>query len=440
MAIKGRKTFVYCCVLIVISLIISLRPMIFSTYAFSNRNSVLFYLGTFMPMAVLFLYTSRYIEHAFPSLCCTLETILTLGNASAMPLLRYTSAYELDNVLTYSKSLCMNSLITVLLVPVVWCFISVSKRVHAEPKNHKWLYGGYLGISGILVLVILLMTDKDSGTTIINLPGVSLQAALPVMIFSVLGFSLSWHVKKRSMRIATILVVGAINTALFLRGETGIPLITLLAFCLWYNLLQPTKYPLVSASLPIILGCGAAGVVVIHVLSPVLPSTGLLHTLSSKIEDRIFSDSVDQVERGLRSIRTGGFWGANGYNINVPEASSDFCLATILHYSGLVFLLLLLATAIPMFYIGTKYYTNQRHDLDIELGSISMAMIFTMVFYNILMCCSYLPVLGSQLPFTGVSVTYSILSAFLLGSITYSNDTVGRIIEKIKGGLERAQC
>ena len=122
------------------------------------------------------------------------------------------------------------------------------------------------------------------------------------------------------------------------------------------------------------------------------------------------------------------------------EASGDFCLATILHYSGLVFLLLLLAVAIPMFYIGTKYYTNQRHDLDIELGSISMAMIFTMVFYNILMCCSYLPVLGSQLPFTGVSVTYSILSAFLLGSITYSNDTVGRIIEKIKGGLERAQC
>jgi len=440
MAIKRRKTFVYCCVLIALSLVISLRPMIFSTYASSNSDSVFFYLGTFMPMAVLFLYTSRYMEHIFPSLCCTLATILTLGNASAMPLLRYTSAYEVDNVLTYSKSLCMNSLITVLLVPIVWCFISVSKWIHAETKNHKWLYGGYLGISGILVLVILLLTDKDSGTTIINLPGVSLQAALPVMIFSVLGFSLSWHIKKQCMRIATILAVCAINTALFLRGETGIPLITLLAFCLWYYLLQSTKYPIVSVALPIILGFGAAGMVVIHMLSPVLPSTGLLHTLSEKIEGRIFSDSVDQVECGLRSIRTGGFWGANGYNINVPEASSDFCLATILHYSGLVFLFLLLAAAIPMFYIGTKYYTNQKHDLCIELGSISMAMIFTMLFYNILMCCSYLPVLGSQLPFTGVSVTYSILSAFLLGSITYSNGTVGRIIEKMKGVLERAQC
>lgn len=440
MAIKEKKTFVYCCVLIALSLVISLRPMIFSTYASSNSNSVLFYLGTFMPMAVLFLCTSRHMEHAFPSLCCTLATILTLGNASAMPLLRYTSAYEVDNVLTYSKSLCMNSLITVLLVPVVWCFISVNKRVHTEPKNHKWLYGGYLCVSGILALIILLLTDKDSGTTIINLPGVSLQAALPVMIFSILGFSLAWHVKKQGMRIATILAVSVINAALFLRGETGIPLITLLAFCLWYNLLQPAKYPIVSVSLPIILGCGATGVVAIHMLSPVLPSTGLLHTLSTKIEGRIFSDSVDQVERGLRSIRTGGFWGANGYNINVPEASSDFCLATILHYSGLVFLFLLLAAAIPMFYIGTKYYTNQKHDLCIELGSISMAVIFTMLFYNILMCCSYLPVLGSQLPFTGVSVTYSILSAFLLGSITYSNETVGRIIEKMKGGLERAQC
>lgn len=440
MDVKAKKTFVYCCILITLSFIISLRPMIMSTYASSNSNSVLFYLGTFLPMAVLFLFASRYIEHTLPSLGCTLATILTLGNASAMPLLRYTSAYEVDNVLAYSKTLCMNSLITVLLVPVVWCFIRLCKGVHAESKNHKWLCGIYLGISGILALVIILLTDKTSGTTIIRLPGVTLQAALPVMIFSVLGLSLSWHIQKRGMRIAALLAIGAINAVLFLRGESGIPLIILLSFCLWYYLLQPTRYPLISVFLPIVLGCGATGVIVIHMLASVLPSTGLLHTLSTKIEGRIFSDSVDQVERALRSIRTGGFWGANGYNINVPEASSDFCLATILHYSGLIFLILMLAAAIPMFYFGTKYYTNKKHDLCTDLGSISIAVVFTMVFYNILMCCSYLPVLGSQLPFTGVSITYSILSAFLLGSITYSNETVCGFIDKLKGGLEHAQC
>lgn len=440
MYVKNKKAFVYCCMLIALSFIISLRPMILSTYASSNSSSILLYLGTFLPMLVLFLFASRYIESAFRMLGCTLATVLTLGNASAMPLLRYTSAYEVDNVLAYSKSLCMNSLITVLLVPAVWCFIWFYKLMYDEPKHHKWLCGIYLGISGILALAIFFLTDRDSGTTIIRLSRISLQAALPVMIFSILGLSLSWHIQKRSMRIASLAAVGVINTVLFLRGETGIPLITLLSFCLWYYLLQPTRYPLVSVLLPIILGSGVAGVIVIHMLASVLPTTGFLHTLSTKIEGRIFSDSVDQVERALRSIRTGGFWGSNGYNINVPEASSDFCLATILHYSGLIFLVLLLAAAIPLFYIGTKYYTNQKHDLCIELGSISMAVVFTMLFYNILMCCSYLPVLGSQLPFTGVSVTYSILSAFLLGSVTYSDETVGRIIEKMKGGLERAQC
>ena len=122
--------------------------------------------------------------------------------------------------------------------------------------------------------------------------------------------------------------------------------------------------------------------------------------------------------------------------IYVPEASSDFFLATILHYSGLIFLVLLLAVAIPLFYFGVKYYTNKKHDLYTDLGSISMAVVYTMVFYNILMCCSYLPVLGSQLPFTGVSITYSILSSFLLGAITYSNETVRGFIDRLKGGLE----
>lgn len=440
MDVKEKKTFVYCCILICLSLILSLRPMILSTYASSDGNSVLFYLGTFMPMAVLFLVASRYIEHTLPSLCCTLATILTLGNAAAMPLLKYTSAYEVDNVLTYSKSLCLNSLITVILVPAVWFILWLCNLVYAEPRHHKWICGVYLGISGVLALAIFLLTDKNSGTTIIRLPGVSLQSALPVMIVSIFGAALSWHIQKRGMRTAVLFAVGVINIVLFLRGETGIPLITLLSFCLWYYLLQPTRYSLVSVLLPIVFGCGAAGVIVIHMLASVLPSTGLLHTVSIKIESRIFSDSVDQAERALRSIRTGGFFGSSGYNINVPEASSDFCLATILHYSGLIFLILMLAAAIPMFYFGTKYYTIRKHDLCTDLGSVSMAVLFTMLFYNILMCCSYLPVLGSQLPFTGVSITYSILSAFLLGSITYSNETVCEFIDKLKGGLEHAQC
>lgn len=439
MVVKRKKTFVYSCILIAFTFIISTRSMILITYTSVNSKSVLFYLGTFLPMVALFMLASRYIEHTLPALCCTLATILTLGNASAMPLLRYTSAYEVDNVLSYSKSLCMNSLITVVLVPMVWCFVWLCNWIHAESKNHKWLCGGYVGGSGVLALAILFLTDKDSGTTIIRLPGVSLQAALPVMIFSILGLSLSWHIQKRGMRVATLSGVGIINFALFFRGETGIPLITLLAFCLWYYLLQPTRYSLISISLPVVLGCGAAGVIAIHMLASVLPSTGLLHTLSAKIEGRIFSDSVDQVKRALRSIRTGGLWGSNGYNINVPEASSDFCLATILHYSGLIFLILMLAAAIPMFYSGAKYYTNRRHDLCTDLGSMSLATMFVMIFYNILMCCSYLPVLGSQLPFTGVSITYSILSAFLLGSITYSNDIICSFVEKMKGGLERAQ-
>ena len=438
MALKKKRTFIYCCVLIVLTFLISLRPMILSTYA-SVDSSILLYLCTFFPLVVLFVFTSRYSEHALPPLCCTLASVLTFGNASAMPLLRYTSAYEVDNVLAYSKSLCMNSSITVVLVPVVWFFIWLCSWISAESKNHKWLCGGYAGVSVILVFAILFLTDKDSGTTIIHFPGVSLQAALPVMIFSILGIPLSWHIQKQIMRIAILSGVAVINAALFIMGESGIPLITLLAFCLWYYLLQPARYRLISVSLPIVLGCGIVSILAIHTLAPVLPSTGLLHILSDKIERRIFSDSVEQVERAIRSIRTGGFWGSSGYNINVPEASSDFCLSTIIHYSGLVFLLLILSAAIPTFYSGVKYYTNQKHDLCSDFGSMSLSAMFIMIYYNILMCSGHLPVLGSQLPFTGVSVTYAILSAFLLAAITYSRKMISNVSEKLKGGLAYAQ-
>lgn len=94
----------------------------------------------------------------------------------------------------------------------------------------------------------------------------------------------------------------------------------------------------------------------------------------------------------------------------------------------------MLAVAIPMFYLGVKYYAENKHNVCNDTGGLSIATIFVMVFYNILMCSGHLPVLGSQIPFTGVSIAYSVLSAFLLGTITFSEKIMTTIIKRIKGG------
>ena len=88
----------------------------------------------------------------------------------------------------------------------------------------------------------------------------------------------------------------------------------------------------------------------------------------------------------------------------------------------------------PAFYLGAKQYAEEKHTLSSDVGGVSLSTFFVMFFYNMLMCSGHLPVLGSQIPFTGVSITYGILTGFLHGAITYPEKTISAFVTAIKGG------
>ena len=177
---------------------------------------------------------------------------------------------------------------------------------------------------------------------------------------------------------------------------------------------------------------------ILHNLHDSLKEGTLLYSLADKIETRIFTDSVDQVNAAIRSLQSGGWFGSAGYDVYLMEGSSDLSVISILHYCGLSFLLVIFAAAIPMFYTGAVHITHHKMRSDHVLNGICLSVFFIMLWYNLFMGIGLVPILGSQMPFTGASVTYSFLSGFLLGSICYPRKTIKAVISRMKG--DDLQC
>ena len=282
-------------------------------------------------------------------------------------------------------------------------------------------------------LMIFLLTDRSSNTTIIQLGSHKLQAAVPVLILSTIFLCLLLQIKGKlwsGMLIGSIILM---NGTLVICGETGIPLIFLAGSVIYYYLLQPHRIKLLNIGIPVLSGVGGIGVFIMHNLHDSLKEGSLLYSLSDKIETRIFAESVDQVNAAIRSLQSGGWFGSAGYNVYLMEGSSDLSVISILHYCGLSFLLVIFAAAIPMFYTGAVHITHHKMRSDHVLNGICLSMFIIMFSYNLLMGIGLAPILGSQMPFTGASETYSVLSGFLLGSICYPRKVVKAIISRMKG-------
>lgn len=414
---------------------LSLNSMVSSTYA-GIENGLFFYFATAIPFLVALVAIAKYVDKPLSMFAMSQALVITLGNASAMPLLRYTSAYEIDNVVNYSKEICANSLLSFFTAVAVFAVLAAEKWLHESIiKFSKLILIGYSAMSLIIGAATLLFVHDASGTTIINIVGFSFQVAIPIMIISIIGIALAWNMNNKVVYISGVVLM---NLCLVIRGETGIPLILFGSFCVWYTFIQPFHHKFLSRSLAAICILGVGIIVLIHFLYSYLPDNSLFQSLATKIEGRIFTSSVDQVENARYSIARGGIWGSQSYNIHLSQGSSDFSMATILHYNGFIYLIAILAIAIPFFYSGFKAYTKSKSSIAISLGDLSHICMFVMMFYNVFMCLGLTPVLGSQIPFTGVSVMYALLSGFLLGAIVYDNETADQIINRINGGLNYA--
>lgn len=428
---KNRKTTIYSFSACILAMSLAVHPMIASTYA-SLSESLMYFGATVIPMLLMLTLACKYADSQFSIHAITLATVLTIGNSAALPLLQYTSAFE--HSVEYAKEISVNSAVTVLTLPVTWVIVSALIWISKQSSLFQRIGVGVLtGISVVYSLMIFLLTDRSSNTTIIQLGHFKLQAAVPVLILSIIILCLLLQITGKLWGGILIGSIILMNGTLVICGETGIPLIFFAGSVIYYYLLQPHRIKLLNIGIPALSGIGCTGVYILHNLHDRLKEGTLLYSLADKIETRIFTDSVDQVNAAIRSLQSGGWFGSAGYDVYLMEGSSDLSVISILHYCGLSFLLVIFAAAIPMFYTGAVHITHHKMRSDHVLNGICLSVFFIMLWYNLFMGIGLVPILGSQMPFTGASVTYSFLSGFLLGSICYPRRTIKTVISRMKG-------
>ena len=429
---KHRKTTIYALSLCSAAILLALHPMITSTYI-SASGSLTQFASTVVLMLLLLSLTARCAESPFPIYAVTVAALLSIGNAAALPLLQYTSACE--HATKYAGYISTDTSYTILSIPFVWFMFSgmVWLRKQSDMKQNVTVAAA-AGISVIYSILSILLTDSTSGTTIIEIGGgMEIQAAIPAFMLSLLLICLF---VKTDGKIRRTLLCGSVilmNAVLVIRKETGLPLILFAGCSFYYFFLQPHRSKWLSYGIPVLSGAGCICAWILHCLHGSLNEESFLYSLSSKIEKRIAADSVDQLNKAIQSLQTGSWFGSEGYNVYLTEASSDLSVITILHYCGMVYLLLILAAAIPMFFTGAMHITSRKMKSENVLCGLCYSVFFIIFFYNLFMSVGITPIVGVQMPFTGASIMYAVFSGFLLGSVCYPKKAIKTAIAHMKG-------
>lgn len=428
---KHKTVTVYAFILCCAALLLAIHPMLTSTYA-SVPLSMVYFCVTVVPMFLMLIVASKYAETSFTLHVLTLCSVLSIGNAAALPLLQYTSGF--DHAADYARSISENQAITIFMIPIAWCAVMLliwSRKQGQLIQNI--INAAAVGLSFVYSMLIVLLTDGSSNTTLIRIGSLSFQAAIPALIISIVLHCLMMQSNGKLWIGVLFGSIAVVNASLVIRGETGIPLIFFSASVFYYYLLQPHREKWLNVGIPVVAGLGTVVVMVLHWMRDSFPVGTLLYSLSNKIETRIFAESVDQLKAATRSLQFGGWFGSEGYNVYLMEGSSDLAMVSILHYCGAAFLFVVFAAALPTFFTGAVYITHRKMSSDNTICGISFSVFFVMFWYNLAMDLGLVPILGSQIPFTGASIMYAVLSGFLLGTVCYPHKAVKAVILHLKG-------
>ena len=414
---KHKKTAIYCFSLCGLALLFAVKPLLISTYAAYPQSMMYYLVGAVIPMVLLAALAFKYDGSPFSMHTVTLAAVLTIGNAAALPLLQYTSSLD-EKAISVARQISTGTVVTILMIPVTWLITAGLCWLSKQPVLHQRIAAGAAAfISLIYTALLFLIADPSSNTALLCIGSHRIQAAIPGLMLSILQLCMMTLISGKLWRGMIAFGITLVNAGLIFKGETGIPLILFASASVWYYLLQPYKRKWLSILIPVLCAGGCSAVWILHRLHDSLPKGTLLRDMAGKINTRIFEGSVYQTDMAAFNIQTGGWFGAAGYNICLPEASSDMSVITILHYCGLLFLLVILAAAIPAFYSGAVQITRNGAKNASVLGGFCLSVLFVSFFYNFLMCFGLVPVLGSQIAFTGHSTVYAAFSGFLLGAL-----------------------
>ncbi|WP_179215727.1 FtsW/RodA/SpoVE family cell cycle protein [Paenibacillus sp. MY03] len=110
-------------------------------------------------------------------------------------------------------------------------------------------------------------------------------------------------------------------------------------------------------------------------------------------------DAVYQSVKSLEAIRSGGLWGQGlDKKVVIPYATSDMLFSYLVYSFGWVFGAVIIVSsllmAIRLFRIGKTLRDDYANKLVIAV----MAVLMVRMFWNILMCLGWVPVIGMELP------------------------------------------
>ncbi len=414
------KMVIYSSLLLVPSFLLAIHAMIGTTF-FSSESFVM-YLATLLPTLFFFIFAVS-IESSLSVEACVLVLLLKISNIS-VPLLFYTSNQDWEIVF---KTLVHNEMFSAAFFISTWGILYLIYKNRFQLKTKLILF--WVITAGMAaVTVMILLAKSEMGSSFISVAGHSIQIAIPSIALSLSACVMIMEPIKPLPRVIMTVLLLAMNGVMIFKGETGVPLMVFI-FCIFYFLLGKKKNKIVIGSLAGGTVLGITIVLTLHYLKDSLPDVGFLHEMSEKIETRIFSDNIYQLNQGKSSLIGSGLFGQNNY-VYVPEGSSDFSLVTVTHFCGLSMIFLIFIALIWSFYETLK--NTKKTDRIGDLKNLCAIFIIACFIINFLMICGVIPIVGVQIPFLGTSKTYACLSGFLLGVLTFDFQTLNDTVNQIK--------
>lgn len=277
---------------------------------------------------------------------------------------------------------------------------------------------------------VFVFGGKSSNTSAIG----GIQPAIIMAFLIVFCLSMSLGRQFPLSRLLHWAFAAVMLGVLILRHELGIPFFCGLTFLLYYLLLYPT---------PKWMTLFANAVVVLCMAAVMCMRADWLNDTLNKLTTRGISADSTQAISAQDTLRTSGIFGSYTYDVYLPAASTDFALANIVHYAGFVWLTITAALFL-IGLIGVIYEETEPHGFSpatILRGMCAM-LFFIMNLYNLAMSLKLFPLIGCQALFCGTSNGYAILSALILGSITYNEDKyagASNTVETVEMRTESAQ-
>lgn len=274
-------------------------------------------------------------------------------------------------------------------------------------KNWKFLTALMIPAAfALLVLPLIIGTEKNGAKNWINLGGMSMQPseAVKLIMLCVTAYLLS-----RRKTVLTILFVGACLVILMLQKDLGTALLYyFVTLVLIY--VSTGNVPLIGVGL---LGGAGAAVMGYNMFAHVRRRVAIW------LDPWADTDNAGyQIVQALIAMVNGGTWGVGlglGNASVIPEYYNDFIFSVILHEFGVIFGLVVMGIYAAITVRGVMIAFRSRTAFDALLAIGSTAMIALQTFVIVGGNIKLIPLTGVTLPFISYGGTSMVTSLCLIG-------------------------